>query len=132
MAQTQPLAVKQGLRDGGPRTCGIRGGNGAPGGLRRYGDDAYSRGITVWTTIRKADQEAAWQAVRKGVIDYDHRHGYRGPEAFVAVPDTPTSGKRCSIERSPSTPTTTNLLAAIVDSASLTEIKATLATASPS
>ncbi len=38
-----------------------------------YGDDAYTRGITVWTTIRRADQEAAYAALRKGVIDYDQR-----------------------------------------------------------
>ena len=44
-----------------------------------YGDDAYTRGITVWTTVRKPDQEAAYAAVRRGVLDYDRRHGYRGP-----------------------------------------------------
>ena len=32
-----------------------------------YGDEAYTRGLTVWTTIRRADQEAAYAAVRKGV-----------------------------------------------------------------
>ena len=30
-----------------------------------YGDDAYTRGITVWTTIRRADQDAAYSAVRR-------------------------------------------------------------------
>ena len=52
-----------------------------------YGEDAYTKGLTVQTTIRKADQEAAYAAVRRGVIDYDHRHGYRGPEAYVRLPD---------------------------------------------
>jgi penicillin-binding protein 1A len=51
-----------------------------------YGEDSYSRGLTVHTTIRKADQEAAYAAVRRGVIDYDRRHGYRGPEAYVSLP----------------------------------------------
>ncbi len=51
-----------------------------------YGDDAYTRGLTVFTTIRKADQENAYAAVRRGVIDYDRRHGYRGPESFVSLP----------------------------------------------
>ena len=55
-----------------------------------YGEDSYSRGLTVYTTIRKADQEAAYSAVRKGVIDYDRRHGYRGPEGFVSLPSDPT------------------------------------------
>jgi penicillin-binding protein 1A len=51
-----------------------------------YGESAYTRGITVWTTIRRADQEAAYAAMRKGVIDYDQRHGYRGPDTFVNLP----------------------------------------------
>jgi penicillin-binding protein 1A len=49
----------------------------------RYQDDAYTQGIKVYTTIRQRDQEAAYAAVRKGVLDYDRRHGYRGPEGFV-------------------------------------------------
>jgi penicillin-binding protein 1A len=52
-----------------------------------YGDEAYTRGITVWTTIRRADQEAAYAAIRKGVVDYDQRHGYRGPDGYVNLPD---------------------------------------------
>lgn len=49
----------------------------------RYQDDAYTQGYSVYTTIRAQDQAAAYAAVRKGVIDYDHRHGYRGPEGYV-------------------------------------------------
>ena len=51
-----------------------------------YGDDAYTKGIKVYTTIRTRDQEAAYVALRRGVMDYDRRHGYRGPEAFVNLP----------------------------------------------
>jgi penicillin-binding protein 1A len=54
-----------------------------------YGEESYSRGLTVYTTIRKADQEAAYNAVRRGVSDYDRRHGYRGPEAYVSLPSDP-------------------------------------------
>jgi len=53
----------------------------------QYPEDAYTRGFRVYTTIRKADQEAAVQAVRAGVMQYDHRLGYRGPEAFMNLPD---------------------------------------------
>jgi penicillin-binding protein 1A len=49
------------------------------------------KGLIVQTTIRKADQEAAYAAVRRGVIDYDHRHGYRGPEAYLRLRRTPPS-----------------------------------------
>src|SRR4029079_14878741 len=54
-----------------------------------YGDDAYAKGIKVYTTIRTRNQEAAYLSLRKGVMDYDRRHGYRGPEAFVNLPDDP-------------------------------------------
>jgi penicillin-binding protein 1A len=52
----------------------------------QYPEDAYSRGFRVYTTIRKADQEAAVQALRNGVMEYDRRGGYRGPEGFVELP----------------------------------------------
>lgn len=51
-----------------------------------YRDDAYARGLSVTTTIDSGDQAAAYEAVRKGVMDYDQRHGYRGPEGFVELP----------------------------------------------
>jgi penicillin-binding protein 1A len=49
----------------------------------RYHDDAYTQGFNVYTTIRQQDQAAAYAAVRKGVLDYDSRHGYRGPEGYI-------------------------------------------------
>ena len=49
----------------------------------RYQDDTYTQGIKVYTTIRQKDQAAAYKAVRKGVLDYDRRHGYRGPEGYA-------------------------------------------------
>ncbi len=55
-----------------------------------YPEDVYSRGFRVYTTIRKADQEVAYQALRKGVLDYDRRQPYRGPEAFVDLPANAT------------------------------------------
>ena len=51
--------------------------------FERYQDAAYSKGLSVYTTIRADEQFAADQAVRQGVLDYDHRHGYRGPEGQV-------------------------------------------------
>jgi penicillin-binding protein 1A len=49
----------------------------------KYQEDAYTQGFKVYTTIRQQDQLAAYKAVRKGVLDYDRRNGYRGPEGFV-------------------------------------------------
>jgi penicillin-binding protein 1A len=51
----------------------------------RFGDEAYTRGFRVYTTIRKEDQEAAYAALRRGLLDYDRRQGYRGPEGFVEL-----------------------------------------------
>ena len=53
----------------------------------RFPDDVYSRGLRVITTINRDDQRAAYQSVRKGVIEYDRRHGYRGAEAYVDLKD---------------------------------------------
>ncbi|MCC8391621.1 penicillin-binding protein 1A [Paraburkholderia sp. MMS20-SJTR3] len=52
----------------------------------QYKDETYTRGLNVITTIDSADQDAAYRAVRKGVMDYERRHGYRGPEGFVQLP----------------------------------------------
>jgi penicillin-binding protein 1A len=57
-----------------------------------YQDAAYSLGLSVYTTIRSADQSAAERALREGVFEYDRRHGYRGPEDNVELPiDSPLS-----------------------------------------
>jgi penicillin-binding protein 1A len=54
-----------------------------------YPEDVYTRGFRVYTTIRKADQEAAYLALRAGVLEYDRRAGYRGPEGYVELPASP-------------------------------------------
>ncbi|SEN17169.1 penicillin-binding protein 1A [Nitrosomonas marina] len=49
----------------------------------RLKEEAYSRGIKVYTTIRLSDQQAAYQALRSNVLEYDRRRGYRGPVGHV-------------------------------------------------
>jgi len=49
----------------------------------RFQEDAYTQGYSVHTTIRVKDQAEAYAALRKGVLDYDRRHEYRGPEGYV-------------------------------------------------
>jgi penicillin-binding protein 1A len=53
----------------------------------QYKEDTYTRGLVVTTTIDSGDQENAYLALRKGVLDYDRRHGYRGPEAHIDLPN---------------------------------------------
>ncbi len=52
----------------------------------RYRDDAYSSGFRVYTTIKREQQNAAYAAVRRGVLDYDRRHAYRGAEGYAQLP----------------------------------------------
>lgn len=47
--------------------------------LKRYGENAYNDGFKVYTTVTRKLQLAAQEAVRNNVLDYDMRHGYRGP-----------------------------------------------------
>lgn len=54
--------------------------------FEQYGEKAYVSGIRVYTTIRRQDQEAALVALRRGVLEYDRRHGYRGPEGSISLP----------------------------------------------
>ena len=49
----------------------------------RFPEEVYSRGLRVYTTITRADQEAAYASLRRNVLEYDRRHGYRGAEAYV-------------------------------------------------
>jgi penicillin-binding protein 1A len=55
----------------------------------RYQEDTYAKGIRVYTTLQTSHQEAAYAAVRRGVLEYDRRHGYRGPERYVELPAKP-------------------------------------------
>lgn len=52
----------------------------------QYGDDAYTRGLNVYTTLNAGEQEVAYAALRKGIMDYERRQRYRGPEKFIALP----------------------------------------------
>jgi len=55
-----------------------------------YHEDAYTRGLKAYTTLSAAQQEAAYAAVRKGALEYDRRHGYRGAESYVELGAQPT------------------------------------------
>jgi penicillin-binding protein 1A len=61
--------------------------------FKQYGEKTYVSGIRVYTTVRREDQLAAVASLRRGVIDYDRRHGYRGPEGLVALPADPTEAE---------------------------------------
>lgn len=52
----------------------------------QYGNEAYTRGLNVYTTLNAAEQETAYKALRRGIMDYERRQHYRGPEKFVTLP----------------------------------------------
>jgi len=52
-----------------------------------YGDDIYTKGFHVYTTIDSHLQNTANEAVRNGLLSYDQRHGYRGPERNLGSPN---------------------------------------------
>ncbi|HEV2221088.1 MAG TPA: penicillin-binding protein 1A, partial [Casimicrobiaceae bacterium] len=92
-----------------------------------YGDDTYTRGITVWTTIHRSDQDAAYAAVRRGLVDYDQRHGYRGPEGFVNLPADAADQEPVLDRVFQDHPDSDNILAAVVLQATPREVRALLA-----
>jgi len=90
----------------------------------RYPNDVYTRGFRVYTTLTKQDQAAAYAALRKGALEYDRRHGYRGPEGYVDLPqDAPEEPLEEVLQEFPDSD---DLLAAVVLEASPRQVKAYL------
>jgi penicillin-binding protein 1A len=55
----------------------------------QYGQDTYTRGLNVYTTVQSAEQMAAYKALRQGIMDFERRQIYRGPEKFIDLPADP-------------------------------------------
>jgi len=55
----------------------------------QYGQETYTRGLHIYTTLQSSEQIAAYQALRQGIMDYERRQVYRGPEKFIELPKTP-------------------------------------------
>ncbi|RZI42631.1 penicillin-binding protein 1A [Herbaspirillum sp. HC18] len=92
----------------------------------KYKDEIYTRGYTVYTTLNSTDQDAAYEAVRRGVLDYDRRHGYRGPEAFVELPKDEDDRAQVIDDVLGKHPDSDDLRAAVVLSASTKAVRAEL------
>src|SRR5690348_16256287 len=58
--------------------------------LQKLGNQALTDGYVIRTTIDSHLQDLANQALRSRLEEYDHRHGYRGPEAHVVLPEPAT------------------------------------------
>jgi penicillin-binding protein 1A len=96
--------------------------------ISEYGDGIYTQGMTVITTLRKAEQDAAYSAVRKGIMDYELRHKYRGPEGYIKLPDDLTARQRAIDNVLSDHPSSDDLLAGVVIAVNPKEIQAVIAT----
>jgi penicillin-binding protein 1A len=92
----------------------------------QFKEETYTRGLNVYTTITKADQDAAYLALRRGVMDYEKRHGYRGPEAYMEIPDAKEEADDAIEVELAEHPDSDDLVAAIVLEASPKTVKAVL------
>jgi len=96
--------------------------------ISEYGDGIYTQGMTVITTLRKAEQDAAYSAVRKGIMDYELRHKYRGPEGYIKLPEDSTARQRAIDNILSDHPSSDDLLAGVVIAVNQKEIQAVIAT----
>jgi penicillin-binding protein 1A len=90
----------------------------------QYGDETYTRGLNVTTTLRSTDQTVAYKALRKGIMDYERRQIYRGPEKFVEMPSNPQEIEDAVDEALTESPDNGDVMSAVVLEASAKRILA--------
>ena len=90
----------------------------------QYGDSTYTRGLKVYTTLVAADQAAAYKALRKGIMDYERRQIYRGPEKFVDLPNDPKEVDEAVDDALAEHPDNGDVMSAVVLKANAKEINA--------
>lgn len=93
----------------------------------QFKDETYTRGLNVFTTITKADQDAAYFALRRGVMAYEKRHGYRGPEGYMDIPSLKEEAEDAIETEIADHPDSDDLVAAVVLEASSKSVHAVLA-----
>lgn len=93
----------------------------------QFKEDTYTRGLSVYTTITKTDQDAAYLALRRGVMDYEKRHGYRGPEGYMEIPASKEEADDAIEVELADHPDSDDIVAAVVLDATPKLIRAVLA-----
>ena len=88
----------------------------------QYGEETYSRGLNVYTSIATDDQNAAYAALRRGILDYDRRQAYRGPEKFIDLPKDAQELGEAVDDALASHPDAGELFAAVVTQASARKV----------
>ncbi len=82
--------------------------------VSQYGEEAYTRGLVVTTTLKAAEQRAAYRAMRQGVLDFERRQFYRGPELFIDLPKEKSALDDAIDEALTERPDNDDLLSAVV------------------
>jgi len=90
----------------------------------QYGDSTYTRGLKVYTTLVATDQAAAYKALRKGIMDFERRQIYRGPEKFVDLPSNPKELDEAVDDALAEHPDNGDVMSAVVLKATAKEIDA--------
>jgi len=80
----------------------------------QYGQDTYTRGLNVYTTIQSQEQMVAYQALRQGLMDFERRQVYRGPEKFITLPNDPKGVEDLIDETLEDHPDNGDLMSAVV------------------
>ena len=91
----------------------------------QYGDDTYTRGLNVYTTLLAADQAVAYSALRRGIMNYERRQVYRGPEVFVSLPNTTAEAEDVIVDTLQDHPDNGDVMSAVVLDANPKRIQAT-------
>jgi len=89
-----------------------------------FHEEAYTRGLNVYTTISSGDQQLAYEALRAQVLAYDQRYGYRGPERQIDISGEPAQRDRRISDALAAAPDVTAFPAAIVLEAGARQVKA--------
>ena len=92
----------------------------------QYGDDAYSRGLNVYLTINAEEQNAAYRALRRGIMTFERRQVYRGPEGYADLPGDDKEVDTRIAEALSEHPANDELMAAVVLEASPRKVVAAL------
>ena len=86
--------------------------------FNQYGEETYTRGMNVYTTLRSTDQTMAYKALRKGIMDYERRQIYRGPEKFIDLPSNPQETQDAIDDALADNPDNGDIMSAVVLEAS--------------
>ena len=91
----------------------------------QYGPETYTRGLDVYTTLVAEEQRAAYAALRQGIMDYERRQIYRGPEKFFDLPTEPKKLEEAIDDVLDDHPDNGDLLSAVVLEASAKKVVVT-------